>query len=196
MSFEEFNNKLFDKLSILSLTSGALVLLALWAFFEASIWFVVPDFFLLVLCISAPKKYKRFFFVGIIFSLIGISAYFMFVSQYPEKAGEILIETPFIRERMFENIDSLYSNQGVSVALKQTTTVIPVKVWTYQAVIHNFDYFVYLLFIGISKAIRIFLVCFIFSIIGKKFKKPIRKYSSMFLLLYVVLFFLVLFYIT
>ena len=196
MSFEKFNNKLFDKLSLFSLTSGALVLLAIWAFFEASIWFVIPDFFLLVLCVLSPKKYKKFFLIGIIFSLIGISAYFMFVSQYPGKAGEILIETPFIRGRMIEAIGSLYNDQGISSVLKQTTTVIPVKVWTYQAVTHNFNFFIYLLFVGISRAIRIFLICFIFSIIGNKFKKNIKKYSSIFLFLYIILFFLVLFYIT
>ena len=196
MKFNEFNSIVYNKLGFLTATGGAMVLLALWAFFEASFWFIIPDFFLLILCIFSPNRYKKFFLACILFSLMGISAYFLFTSQYPAVSREILTNTPFINAEMLDKVGRVYSQQGVTAALKQTTTVIPVKVWTFQAVNYNFNFFSYLFLIAISRAIRMFLVCFIFSYLGKRCASLIRKNAVPFLMFYLLLFFIILFYIT
>ena len=196
MTFLELNKRLYDKLSPLTMTNGALVLLSLWAFLEASVWFVIPDFLLLILCILYPKNYKKFFVFTLLFSILGIIAYFTFVSNYTVLSGEILLNTPFINQKMLDSINSLYTGKGVSVVLRQTTTVIPVKVWTYQAVVHHFNLFLYLFFVAISRAIRMFIISLIFAFIGKKYRNTLRNYSSILLLAYVLIFFIVLFYVT
>ena len=196
MTFLELNKRLYDKLSPLTMTNGALVLLSLWAFLEASVWFVIPDFLLLILCILYPKNYKKFFIFTLLFSILGIIAYFTFVSNYTVLSGEILLNTPFINQKMLDSINSLYTDKGISVVLRQTTTVIPVKVWTYQAVVHHFNLFLYLFFVAISRAIRMFIISLIFAFIGKKYRNTLRNYSSILLLAYVLVFFIVLFYVT
>ena len=196
MNLLKINEKTYYRLHFLSLTTGSLVLLALWSFFEASIWFVLPDFFLLILCILAPEKYKRFFVIGFLFSIIGVTFYFFFVATYQNLANELLINTPFVNQEMLDTIDKLYETKGLTAVFRQTTTIIPVKVWTFQAVLHNFSFIPYLLIIALIRSIRMFLVCLIFSFIGKKFKANIRSNVGIFIILYVVLFFFVLFYIT
>ncbi len=196
MTFSEFNKKLYDKLSLLTMTKGALVLLAIWAFFEASIWFVIPDFLLLILCLLYPKNYKKFFLFTLLFSILGIIIYFLFVSNYPLLSGKILVNTPFINQKMLDSINSLYMEKGIVVVLRQTTTFIPVKVWTFQTVLHQFNLFLYLFFVAVSRAIRMFIISLIFAFIGKRHKKIVREYSSILLLAYALIFFLVLFYVT
>ncbi len=196
MTFLELNKRIYDKLSPLAMTNGALVLLSLWAFFEASFWFVIPDFLLLILCILYPKNYKKFFIFTLLFSILGIIAYFTFVSNYTLLSGEILLNTPFINQKMLDSINSLYTDKGISVVLRQTTTFTPVKVWTFEAVLHQFNLVFYLFFVAISRAIRMFIISLIFAFIGNKYRKAIRDYSSILLLSYIFVFFIVLFYVT
>ena len=143
MNFLELNKRIYDKLGIWSMTTGALALLSIWALLEASIWFVIPDFLLLILCILYPKNYIKFFLFTILFSILGIIIYFLFVSNYPGLASNILINTPFINQEMLDTLNSLYTVHGITAVLRQTTTVIPVKVWTFLAVLHKFNFFIY-----------------------------------------------------
>ena len=196
MTFLEFNKRLYDKLNILSMTKVALALLSVWAFFEASFWFVIPDFFLLILCILYPNNYKKFFLFTILFSVIGITSYFMFVFNYTILSSEILINTPFINQNMLDSINFLYTQRGINSVIKQTITFIPVKVWTYQAVLHNFNLFLYLFFVTISRAIRMFIISLIFAFIDRKYRRSISNNIFILLLAYVLIFFIVLFYVT
>ncbi len=196
MNLREINHKLYGKLNILTSASGAIILLAIWAFFEASIWFVIPDFLLLILCVFSPKKYKIFFITCILFSIVGISAYFLFTSQYLDISSKMLRSTPFLNENMLDRVDSRYNQEGVIAAIWQTTTVTPVKVWTFKAVEHKFNFFSYLLFIAISRAIRMLLVCIIFSYLGRRLSNFLLRNTVQFLLLYLVVFFFVLLHIT
>jgi membrane protein YqaA with SNARE-associated domain len=174
----------------------ALILLTVWAFFEASFWFIIPDFILLVLCMLNPKNYKKFFIFTILSSLIGITFYFLFVSNYPSISLNILMNTPFINQNMIDSINTLYNNEGIVSSLWQTTTFFPVKVWTYQAALHNFDLFLYLFFLAISRSIRMFIISFTFSFLGRKFNRFIRRNLLWMLIVYILVFFAILFQVT
>ncbi|MCP3685641.1 MAG: hypothetical protein GY861_23570 [bacterium] len=193
MGYIQFNQKTFDLFSRFSFGVAAVVLLSFWAFFEASVWFLFPDFLLFILVILNPKKWRLFFIVSLVLSILGLSAYYLFVYLKPSLAYTILINTPFVGEYMLEKVVEFYQMKGSGIALIQAFYPIPSKVWTYETVVLGFKFLPYLLMVTISRAMRMFLVSYVGSRFGKDFKGIIRNNFFVLFLVYVIMIFTVLF---
>ncbi len=196
MQIEKMNDQLYDKASLFTGSILAFILLGIWSFFEASFWFVLPDFLLLLLCLLRPEKYLRFFVLSLVASVVGISSYYGFVVFDSGLAREILDDTPFVNQGMIGDVGGWYTEGDLLVLLKQSVSNIPVKVWTYLAVEHELNLFVYVCGVGISRAVRMFMITFVFAILGRRFAAGIRRRFLLLSVGYVVLFFFVMFTIT
>ena len=141
MQYKSFNNSAYKLVYNFSFTYLALIIISIWAFFEASIWFIIPDFIILILILVNPKYYKKFFLITFISSIIGIMIYYLFVHLKSELAFELLIRIPFTNSLMIEKITDLYVNEGVMSILKQSFSGVPSKVWTFVAAKSSFSFF-------------------------------------------------------
>jgi len=188
MNYLQINKKIYDWLKIFSLSGWALALLCLWAFFEASFWFIAPDFIIILLCFLAPKKYRKFIFIALIVSLLGGIAYYAFTSSYFNQSNEILMKTPFVSEKNMGFVENLYVKNGVSATILQSVTLIPFKIWTNNVVKHNLDAFIYFLLVGISRTFRFFIFGFLATYLRKKLRKNTERHILLIFLVYAALF--------
>ena len=185
LNYSKINAKVYEKLEKFSLDGWALIILGIWAFFEASFWFIAPDFIIGVLCFFAPKRYKKFLGVTIVISLIGGLGYYLFVSIYPELAMTILSQTPFLTEKSMGFVSD-YLGKGVSYTLLQSFTFIQFKAWTYFANVYGLNIIAYFFLVGISRIIRFSVVAGIAILLSKINKKFLKKNIILLILGYVL----------
>jgi len=188
MDYFQTNKKVYDRFKIFSLSGWALALLCLWAFFEASFWFIAPDFIIGLLCFLAPKRYKRFIFAALIISLLGGIAYYAFTDSYFNQASEILMKTPFVSEKNVDFVEKLYLEHGVYATIFQSITLIPFKIWTNNIVKYNFNALAYFLLVGISRAFRFFMFGFLAGYLRKKLGKISERHIILIGLIYTAIF--------
>jgi len=193
MRIKELNQKVYDKFYIFAGSLVGLILLGLWSFFEASVWFIAPDFLIMLFSLVLFKKYKKFILVALITSLIGGLLYYILNLFYFEQLTDILFNTPFVAERSVAFVSKLLSEYGVIATFLQSITLIPFKIWTHFIVQYNLSPLLYFVFVAISRTIRFFVVAFVFAFLGKKFKNKIRNNFNWLLIIYLLSFALVMF---
>jgi len=186
--YKEVNRKIYTRAEIFAASGLGLTLLVLWSFFEASFWFIAPDFILGLLCILAPKKYKKFLVAAIITSIFGGVFYYSLNLIHFEGLTEILVKTPFAAEKSMNFVSALFSNYGVIATLMQSITLIPFKIWTHFAVLYGFSPILYFLLAAVSRIFRFFIVAWIACFLGIKAKKWIKNNFVAFLAAYILLF--------
>jgi membrane protein YqaA with SNARE-associated domain len=188
MNYLQINRKAYDWLKIFSLGGWALALLCLWAFFEASFWFIAPDFIIILLCFLAPKQYKKFIFIALIVSLLGGIVYYVFTSNYFNQASEILMKTPFSSEKSIESVGELYSKLGVYATMLQSITFVPFKIWTYTVVKYNLNSLIYFILVGISRLFRFFILGLLARYLKIKMNKIAERHILLILFVYTFIF--------
>lgn len=197
MQYINFNNKIYDSFEKFSLSYIAMIFISTWAFFESSVWFILPDFIILILVVVNPTKYKKYFGITFISSILGILAYYLFVIINPTIAWNILVQTPFTTPLMVDQVATKYTTQGISSILFQSYSGIPSKIWTYTLTeIISMKFMLYFVLVSISRGVRIFITSFVASKIGIKGKQFIRNHFSILITLHTIIFFFVLFRIT
>ncbi|MEM4271390.1 MAG: hypothetical protein QXO70_04850 [Candidatus Pacearchaeota archaeon] len=188
MDYKEINKNLFKKAEIFTLSTFGILVLGLWAFFEASFWFIAPDFIIGLFCFLAPKKNRKFILTALFISLIGGFCYYLFTVNNFELATNILHNTPFVSEENINFVKAIYSKNGVYATILQAITLIPFKIWTNLVVLNKFDPLVYFFLVGLSRLFRFFLVGMIAIYLRKRIEKFARDNFIVLLITYSVLF--------
>lgn len=185
--------KLFDKISIFTASSAGLILLFLWAFFEASFWFIAPDFLIAIYCVINSKNYKKFLKGVIIASILGGALYYLLNYINFSEMTRILVNTPFVSSKNIGFVDAIFIKYGIFGTFFQSITLIPFKIWTHFAFFYGFNPIIYLFFVAISRIFRFYIVAIVAMWISKKFRKNIEKNLIYWLVLYTILFLLLTF---
>ena len=189
-------NELFEIFNKFSLSIYALILLAIWSFFEAGIWFIIPDYLLLFFVIINPQLAKKYFFVVFIFSALGIIAHLIFLILHPDLGLILLQNTPFLSKDSFEIVQKSIIDLGYLGLLLQPFSSIPVKVWNYEAVKMGINLVFYLVLIALSRALRMGLVSILGYFFGKRFSRSLKKNFITFLIIYSILLILILLFVS
>jgi membrane protein YqaA with SNARE-associated domain len=190
--YYNINEKTYNFLNKFILSTSAIILLILWAFFEASFWFIAPDLLITIYCFFPKSNHKKFINIAIISSIIGGIFYLILTFLYPIQITNILIQTPFVNEGKLSFVSNLFSNHGVISTLLQSFSFIPFKIWTNQAVLNNFNLFFYFSLVAISRIIRFYFGAFISKYLGKKFEKFNKKNIIPIFIVYIAIFLILL----
>jgi membrane protein YqaA with SNARE-associated domain len=170
-------------------------LVAVWAFGEASFWFVAPDFLLLPFAMANPARWRRFAAAAWIGSLAGGAGYFVFCTAEPAVAERILAATPFVTPRMLASISAQFDQHGAWGALAQSWSFMSFKIWTFEAVRHQIPWWAYIPLVMVSRAVRLFGVSWAASRLSPALRpwwmrRPARSwtlYSCAFLLMLILI---------
>lgn len=137
-----------------------LILLSLWAFGEASFWFVAPDFLLIPLSLQKPRNWFKLSLIAWVSSIGGGLFYFWWASKNPELAQTVLSQTPFVSSRMQESISNLYQKYGFWGALFQSWSFMSFKIWTWEAIRADLNFWGYFPVVVFSRIFRLFVVTY------------------------------------
>ena len=169
-----------------------LIFLSLWAFVEASFWFIAPDFLLMPLSWEQPKKWFKFSLITWASSVAGGLFYLWWASKHFEAAQSILEMTPFVSARMHAKISALYQEHGAWGALFQSWSFMSFKIWTFEAIKQQLSLAHYFPIVILSRVFRIFVVSWISSRCSRWILPYWRKNLAVSWLSYSLVFFLVL----
>lgn len=164
-------------------------LLAVWSFLEASVWFIAPDFLLVIFGIFFPREWTRSTALALLSSLIGGVFYFTLLQSQPEFFGSLLQRTPFVTDRMLKFVNDLYARHQYLGVLFQSFSFMSFKIWTYQAIKFHFNPALYFPLVMLSRTVRLGAVAylasrispFIYSHVVRHPKVWIGVYSFLFL---------------
>jgi len=161
-------------------------LVFLWAASEAIIWFVIPEFLLLLIIFLRIRKKLGL----LIYDIVGTSVGTTLALIIPLSRNEIL-RIPYIQENMLKQVEIWYQHMGIFGLIFQPFSGVPYKVFTLLANEYNFFvpafiilgilvrisrfYIFYLIFSGIYPLLHrfvyrnylfmFFISCFIFSLL-------------------------------
>lgn len=138
-----------------------LILLSLWAFGEASFWFIAPDFLLIPLAIEKPERWFKLSMIAWVSSIGGGLFYFWWASRNPAEAQSVLSQTPFVTPRMQETISNWYEKYGFWGALLQSWSFMSFKIWTFEAIKKDFFFWFYFPVVTFSRVFRLFVVTYL-----------------------------------
>ncbi len=142
-------------------TRGQDLFVALWAFAEASFWFIAPDFLLMPFAMQHPQRWLRCSTAAWIGSFVGGSLYFVFCSLHFALADSIISATPFVTPRMLASISGLFDRFGYWGALAQAYSFMSFKIWTFEAVRHHLSWWTYFPIVMFSRVFRLFVVAWL-----------------------------------
>lgn len=145
-----------------------------WAFFEASFFFIAPDFILMFFS-YAKNNWKKILLITAGFSILGGIFYFVLIQFMGEKLYAVLINTPYIGSANILTVQGFYDTYGVYGTIFQSFTFMPFKIWTYLSVSNQLNPLIYFLFVMISRIVRFGIVIIIAKILNKYFGNIIRK---------------------
>jgi hypothetical protein len=193
MGYFKLNRQVFDKSSVFAAGFLGIVLVCVWSFFEASFWFVAPDFLIALFSFLVPKNYRKFIYYALVFSLVGGIFYYVLNLFYYELIGEVLKQTFFVSTKNLEFVSGLFAQHGVLGAFFQSFTLIPFKIWTHLAVGNGFNPAIYFLIVIVSRAIRFFIIGLVAVGLRKLLKNYARENIVILFVLFVIFFFGVMF---
>ena len=140
-----------------------LIFLSLWAFAEASFWFIPPDFLMIPLSIENKKKWLKISTITWLSSVAGGLFYLWWAAHHLSTAQSILEVTPFVNARMHEKISLLYQELGAWGAVFQSWSFTSFKVWTFGAIKHELNLTHYFTIVIASRLFRFIFISWLFS---------------------------------
>jgi membrane protein YqaA with SNARE-associated domain len=182
----DINRRAADQFTQFSSARSGLLLLGAWAFFEPSFWFIAPDLLLWLLCLYAPKKHIKYFWITLACALAGASFYFLLNLFFFDELEKILMATPFVNEGMIHQIRNILATYGLTGLLFQPFSFMSVKIWVRLAVEGGIPFPAFISLTGLARALRFFLFAWVFSRIGSRFDGFLRRYFVPFVVLYVI----------
>lgn len=153
-------------------------LVFLWAASEAIVWFVIPEFLLLLIIFLRIRKKIELLIYDILGTAIGtVLAFFI-----PITRNEIL-QIPYIQENMIKQVEVWYQHMGIFGLIFQPFSGVPYKAFTLTA--HEFNFFIpiFIIFGILVRITRYYFLYLIFSGIYPLLHRFVyRNYIPMFLM--------------
>lgn len=147
-----------------------------WAMGEALIWFVIPEFLLLLIIFMRVNRKRELLFYDIYGTIAG--TILAFAIKLPV---HLIDKLPYIQPRMVDQTSSWYSQHGIWGLLYQPFSGVPYKVFTFLAPHFHFFILAFLVVAVIVRIARYYIFFAIFSQIYPVFhKKVYQNYVPLF----------------
>jgi membrane protein YqaA with SNARE-associated domain len=163
-----------------------------WALFliavaESSFFPIPPDVFLMVLCISVPRKSFRYAAICAAGSVIGGAIGYGLGLGFMDTVGVKILEWYGLHDK-YEVVQSLYRQYDALAVGAAGFTPLPYKLFTITAGAFKINFATFILVSLVARSARFFLVAaFIY-----KFGAPVRHFIERYFNLLTILFFILL----
>lgn len=148
----------------------------IWSFFEATLWYVIPDAWLLGVCMAHPDSAARLAKICFRWSAAGVGLCWLLCSLQPDGMRHLMFGLPFTLPVMAEWVRGASEDYGVWSALYQPFSNIPVKVWTLAGSANlGWSLFHFLPLVAASRALRMVLAAHLGAWVGRRLPQWIRR---------------------
>lgn len=173
---------------VIRLAGGKQAEPALWAisFAESSFFPIPPDVMLAPMCFARPERSWRYAFGCTIASVLGALLGYAIGYYLFEAVGSAIISV-FGYGGKEEELRASYAAAGVWIIFLKGVTPIPFKLVTIISGAMAFNVPIFLAACLVTRAVRFFLVAWLFKTFGPTLAPVIEKRIGLFMLLFVVI---------
>ena len=168
----------YDAVMSWAKSKRAVSILSTVSFVESFIFPIPPDFLLIPLSISNPKKAYFFSMLTTIFSVLGgVIGYLVGIYL-----ADLFLSTLgwMFDEKSVETAIKWMAEWGVMVVLISGFSPIPYKIFTVASGVTGLTFIPFLIASFLGRGMRFFLIGFVISKGGDNLEKKLRKYSEVF----------------
>lgn len=149
-----------------------------WAMGEALVWFVIPEFLLILLIFMRIRKKRQLLLFDIYGTIAG--TLLAFLIHLPEK---MIDKLPYVQPSMVAQTREWFDSLGIFGLIHQPFSGVPYKVFTYLAANYDYSIVLFVTFAVIVRISRYYLIYLILSGIYPFLHKFVyRNYIRMFLI--------------
>ncbi|MDB5166516.1 MAG: hypothetical protein JWM37_588 [Candidatus Saccharibacteria bacterium] len=174
--FNQFMERFFS-----SRQSNYLVLT--WAAAEAVVWYVIPEFLLLLVVFMKVHKKRDLVKYDLIGTVIGTLVAFMW-----HLSPSALVHLPYVRPSMIEQVRNWFETSGVFGLLHQPFSGVPYKVFTHMAPDYHFNIILFLLVAIAARMFRYLVLYAAFVGAYPVLHKLVRRHYALLFLLAIAIF--------
>lgn len=148
-----------------------------WAFGEALIWFVIPEFLLLLMIFLRVRRKRELLFFDIYGTAAGtVLAYLINLPVH------LIDKLPYIQPKMVSQTETWYGQHGMLGLASQPFSGVPYKVFTFLAPHYHFFILAFLIMAILVRIARYYIFFAMFSLIYPVLHKYVyRNYARLFL---------------
>jgi membrane protein YqaA with SNARE-associated domain len=162
--------------------------MAIWAFAEAIIWPIIPDFLLAPMIIAWPRRTSPVLAACIAGSAVGAALIYALAWTWPAEAVRALPHLPLVFEADIAVVRQRIAQDGAFAFLWQPISGIPFKVWAVVAAENAVPPVIALPLAILARAARMTVVATVAALVGARFGQSIRDHWLILLALYVIVF--------
>jgi hypothetical protein len=149
-----------------------------WAMGEALVWFVVPEFLLLLVVFMRISRKRQLLFYDIYGTVAGT-----LVAMYLHLSDKAIAALPYIQEAMITQTREWFEQLGIWGLIYQPFSGVPYKVFTHLAADYAFFIPAFLIFAVLVRISRYFIAYITFVMIFPALHRYVyRNYIPLFLI--------------
>lgn len=181
MQFKDFFNK--EKLKDWFVTHAesrkSVIALAFVSFFEAIIFPIPPDFFLIaILATNKARRWAYYALITSVFSVLGGVASYAIGYLFFDTLGQKIIELYSIGGS-FETARTLFQENAFWAVLVAAITPLPDKLFNLVAGLFKVNPIIFLIAYIIARSARFFVVAFVMKIFGARLARTIYRHLAL-----------------
>lgn len=120
-----------------------------WAFLEATIWFVIPEFLLFLIIFMKVTHKRKLLVYDIIGTILGTV-----VGLSLSLSNNIMLNIPYVYQSMIEQTHKWYEELGVLALIHQPFSGVPYKVFLSEAHLFSLPILLFIIFAVIVRIAR------------------------------------------
>lgn len=124
-----------------------------WAMGEALVWFVIPEFLLLLLVFMRIDKRRQLLYYDIYGTIAGTAL--AFAIHLPER---LISKLPYVQPKMVGQVNAWYSHHGILGLAYQPFSGVPYKVFTHLAPDYHFFILGFIIFAVLVRISRYYII--------------------------------------
>jgi len=165
-------------------TPAAVRVAGVWAFAEAILWFIVPDVWIGLVGLFAPRRVPVSVAAIILGAMAGAAVLAVLTTVAPAGVGGLLTGIPGIRPDDLATVRSELESQGLPAFLGGAFQGNPVKLYVHEATLLGFGPPA-ILFVALNRVVRVGLFGLVMAAIGIIARRLIRRIPRVALATYV-----------
>jgi len=162
--------------------------MAVWAFAEALVWPIIPDFLLALMIVSRPARWRRLLIVTVLGSTLGGTVLFTLASLFPERALATLPLLPLVFSSDIDHVQLLLSELGSVAYLQQPMSGVPFKIWGITGGAMGLSFLAAGPIFVLARSLRMVAVALVAMLIGRQCTRIIHRYPKQLLAIYITVF--------
>ena len=180
---------LFDWWEAFSSGRWGALLMFLWAFAEAIVWPIIPDFLLVPMAAGNRRRFYVPLVASIAGAALGGTLLFLFALEEPRAAAILLNHLPLTGRHAIPEAGQQLAAHGAAAFWSQPLSGTSFKVWAILGGIQGIDPWRAIPVFVVARAIRMAMFATLARLLASLFTHFLRDFSIFVLAIYLVLFF-------